>query len=102
LPVARKLVTEGELLGILTERMNRLPHGKGAAVLGVIALRQPDITGCNWMPDFDATNSSLALMDVFAKARFEFLLKEDVRAEQDSRVRNPSPESRTKPNPPEG
>jgi hypothetical protein len=71
------LVSRAELIEILTQRMRCLPHGKNATVSDVIRLRHPDNSGCNWVPNFAATTSSVALLDVFATARSEFILTEE-------------------------
>ncbi len=71
------LVSKDELIRILNGRLKNLPHGKGAIVRDVIRLRHADGAECNWMPDFATTNSTIALLDVFAKARLEFILMEE-------------------------
>ena len=72
-----QVVSRVELIEILTQRMRKRPDGKDSSVRDVIRLRHPEITGSNWMPDFSATTSITALLDVFAKARSEFILKEE-------------------------
>lgn len=80
------VVSKADLIRILNERMRNLPEGpkgpkgpkgKEAAVIDVIRLRHADSDGCNWMPDFAATDFNPALLDVFAQARYEFILKEE-------------------------
>ncbi len=75
--VARKLVSEAELLRILTERMQQLPNGKNGTIGRIFHLPRPDDHGCNWIPDLASASSPSALYLVLPRARDEFNLVDE-------------------------
>ena len=73
----RKLVSEAELMLILSERLRQAPIGEDATVGGVLRLREPDGNGCNWIPDVELFSSVSPLYEIVGMTRSEFNLQDE-------------------------
>ena len=73
----RKLVSEAELMLILSDRLRQVPIGEDAAIGGVLRLPEPDGNGCNWIPDVELSSSVSPLYEIVGMTRSEFNLQDE-------------------------